>query len=151
MSPNPAAVLVICKWLRDRIKEWETQAKLELEMVAGERKAAIVNGSHIGYLTLANGKRSTEVDEEAFVEWVEARYPDEVVKAVRPAFRRKLMDGALKRGALIDGDGEVCEAVSITKGEPYPTTQLSPDADITISELLNKGRIGLYGLKEVEA
>jgi hypothetical protein len=148
---DPVATLALCKWLRDRIQDWETEAKASLEMVAGERKAAVVNGMQIGYLTLANGKRSTEVDEVGFVEWVEERWPMEVVSAVQPAFRRKLLDGALKRGALIDGDGEVCDAVTVTKGEPYPTTQLGPEADICVAELLNKGRIGFHGFKELEA
>lgn len=146
---DPVATLALCKWLRDKIRDWETEAKASLEMVAGERKAAVVNGMQIGYLTLANGKRSTDVDEQAFVEWVEQRYPTEVTKSVEPAFRRKLLDSALKRGALIDGDGEVCDAVTVTKGEPYPTTQLSPEADICVGELLNRGQIGLHGFKEL--
>lgn len=146
---DPVATLALCKWLRDRIRDWETEAKASLEMVAGERKAAVVNGMQIGYLTLANGKRSTEVDEDAFAEWVEARWPSEVVKSVRSSFRRKMLDLALKRGALIDGDGEVCEAVTITQGAPYPTTQLGPEADICVAELLNTGQIGMHGFKEL--
>lgn len=148
---DPVATLALCKWLRDRIRDWETEAKADLRMVAGERKAAVVNGMQIGYLTLANGKRSTEVDEDAFTEWVEQRWPSEVVKSVRTSFRRKMLDLALKRGALIDGDGEVCEAVIVTKGEPYPTTQLGPEADICVADLLNKGKIGMHGFQALEA
>jgi hypothetical protein len=147
---DPVATLALCKWLRDRIRDWETEAKAELKMMPGERKAAVVNGMQIGYLTLANGKRSTDVDEDGFTEWVEQRWPSEVVKSVRTSFRRKLLDGALKRGALIDGDGEVCEGVTVTKGEPYPTTQLGPEADICVAELLNRGQIGLHGFKALE-
>src|SRR5689334_6568275 len=113
-------------------------------MTAGERKAASINGSHLGFVTLAKGKRSTHVDEDAFTEWIEERYPMEIVKAVRPAFRKKMLDYALKHGALIDGAGEVCEAVTVTAGEPYPVTQLSEDASIAISALLAKGQLGIH-------
>lgn len=148
---DPVAQLALCKWLRDRIKDWEAEAKAELSMVAGERKAAIVNGTRIGYLTLANGKRSTEVDEHALVEWVKEHAPGEIVEAVRPSYRSKLVAGAIQKGALIDSDGVVSDAITVSRGEPYPTTQLGDEADIVISALLGKGQLGLYGLKEIES
>lgn len=149
---DPLAQLALCKWLRDRIREWEASAKAELQMLPGERKAAVINGHNLGYVTLANGRKSVSVDDEtAFLAWIEARWPSEVEKTVRPAFRKKMLDLALKRGALIDGDGVVCEAVSVRQGDPYPLPQLSDDADIYISDLLNRGRIGVHGLREIEA
>jgi hypothetical protein len=148
---DPVATLAVCKWLRDRIKEWETTAKAELSMLPGERLAAAIGKKPLGFVTLAHGKRSTHVDEEAFTEWIEKRYPGEIVKTVRGSFRTKMLALALKRGALIDDDGEVCDAVTVSHGEPYPTTQLSDEADITIAALLAKGALGVNGLKEIEA
>jgi cell division ATPase FtsA len=146
---DPVATLALCKWLRDRIRAWEAQAKADLSMTAGERKAAAIGGAHLGFVTLARGKRSTDVDDEALAEWVEQRWPSEIVKTVRPAFRKKLLDQALNRGAVIDGDGVVCDAVTVSHGDPYPTTQLDAEADIAISVLLSQGRIGIDGLKEL--
>jgi len=148
---DPVATLALCAWLRRQIKQWEAEAKAELVMLPGERKAAAVNGSHLGFVTLARGKRQTRVDDEAFTEWVEQRWPTEIVKTVRPAFRRKLLEQALKLGAVIDDQGEVCPAVELELGEPYPTTQLDAEADITIAGLLSKGALGVNGLNALEA
>lgn len=150
MPVDPKATLLLCKWLRDRIKVWETQAKAELGMRPGERLAGEIGSSHLGFVTLARGKRSTRVDEDAFTEWVAQRWPTEIVQSVRPAFRAKLLSQALDRGAVIDDDGVVCEAVTVGSGEPYPTTQLDEQADTTVAELLAKGALGIDGLKAIE-
>jgi len=147
---DPVAQLALCAWLKKQIRTWEAEAKAALSMLPGERMAASIDKKPLGFVTLAHGKRSTHVDEDAFTEWVEQRYPTEITKAVRPAFRSKLLAQALSRGALIDDDGEVCDAVMVSRGEPYPTCQLSDEADITVSALLSKGQLGVNGLKELE-
>lgn len=147
---DPVAQLALCSWLKKQIRQWEAEAKAELSMQPGERKAAAIGAKPLGFVTLARGKRSTHVDDEAFVQWVADRWPGEIVQSVRPAFRTKMLDLAVKRGALIDDQGEVCEAVTVSYGEPYPTTQLSDEADITIAALLAKGALGVNGLKEID-
>jgi len=144
---DPVAQLALCAWLKKQIRTWEAEAKAALAMLPGERMAASIDKKPLGFVTLAHGKRSTHVDDDAFTEWVEQRYPTEITKAVRPAFRSKLLAQALSRGALIDDDGEVCDAVMVSRGDPYPTTQLSDEADITVSALLSKGQLGINGLR----
>lgn len=148
---DPVAQLALCAWLRKQIKIWEGDAKAALSMLPGERRAAAIDKKPLGFVTLAQGKRSTHVDEDALTDWVARRYPTEIVETVRPAFRKKLLDQALSRGAVIDGDGEVCYAVTVSRGTPYPTTQLSDEADITISALLSRGQLGVNGLKAIES
>lgn len=148
---DPTATIALCKWLRDRIKEWETEAKAALQMTAGERKAAAVNGKHLGFVTLARGKRHTAVDDADLLDWVKANYPTEVEEAVRPAFRTKLINQAEQLGGIVAPDGQVCsDIIRIGHGDPYPTTQLDPDAGIAISALLSQGRIGVNGIKQLE-
>lgn len=149
---DPKATLLLCKWLRDRVKVWEAEAKRTLGMRPGERLAGEIGATHLGFVTLARGKRSTDVDEQALLEWVKTHYPTEVEESVRPAFRKKLLDQALNLGGgLVDPSGEVAEGiVLIEHGAPYPTPQLDDHADIAISALLQSGRIGIDGIRAIE-
>ena len=67
--------------------------------------------------------------------------PDEVerIVQVRPAFVRVLADRALKHGALIDNDGEVCPWAELRHGEPYLMTKPDPDMGAVIQDLLYQG------------
>lgn len=149
---DPAATLALCSWLKKRITEWEAQAKAALELVPGERKAAQLNGVTVGYTNKVRGrKRFRVINEAGFTEWVSQRWPDEIVtyRQVNPAFREKLEKQACALDGLIDDDGEVCPHVEVVAGEPYLTTKLSDEADITIAGLLAKGALGVNGLKEI--
>lgn len=149
---DPTATIALCKWLRDRLKEWEQEAKAALHMMAGERKAATINGKHLGFVTLARGKRQTYVHETALVAWVKTHYPSEIEESVRPAFRTKLIDQACRLGGVVAPDGQVADdIITVSHSEPYPTTQLDPDAGIAIAALLAQGRIGVNGLHELES
>lgn len=147
MVAGPVETLALCKWLRDRIREWEADAKSQLALDAGERKAAKLNGQTVAFVTQAHGRRDTDVDEDALIEWVKEHHPTEVVEAVRPAFRKKLLNQVINRGALIDADGVASDAVTVTAGEPYPVVKLTDEADITMAGFLRHGRIGLRGIE----
>jgi hypothetical protein len=138
-----AAKLAVCKWLRDRIREWEGEAKAELsDMVAGDRQAALLAGYKIGTVTMCEGKREFRViDDNRLAEWVGGRWPEEVehIVQVRPAFLRILADRALKHGALIDDAGEVCPWAELRHGEPYLMTKPDRAMAAVIQDLLYKG------------
>lgn len=152
---DPTATLTLCKWLKDRIRDWESEAKSQLSLLAGERKAAVVNGQVIGHVTMAKGRRTARVaSEAALLAYVKAHYPTEVemTEQVRPAFLKQLLDDASKNGALVDSDGVVIDGlIDVVDGEPYPMSKLAPDADIQIAGLLARGQLGAHGLKGIEA
>lgn len=148
---NPTATLALCKWLKDRIKDWEGEAKRELGLLPGERKAAVVDGTVLGHVTMAKGRKTARVANEAAVlAWVKAHHPSEVevTEQVRPAFLKALLDDAAKKGAFIDSDGVVIDGlITVVEGEPYPMSKLADDADISIAGLLGRGALGVNGLK----
>jgi hypothetical protein len=152
---DPTSTLALCKWLRDRIKGWEEEAKTQLGLLQGERKAAVLNGQVIGHVTMAKGRRTARVAHEGgLLAFVKLRYPTEVetVEQIRPAFLKHLLDQAAKTGALLDTDGEVMDSlVDVVDGDPYPMSKLTEDADITIAGLLSRGALGVNGLKELDA
>lgn len=151
---DPAATLALCSWLKKRVSEWETEAKAALELETGERKAAKVNGAVIAYTNKIRGRRRVKISsEEGFRDWVSNRWPDEIrtESTVNAAFREKLEKQALIVGTLIDGDGEVCPWAEVVDGEPFLSTKLTEDAGIAISALLQSGRIGIDGIRALEA
>lgn len=150
-GPEPTATLALCKWLRDRIKGWEDDAKAALGMAAGERKSAAVDGRHLGFVTLTKGRKTAKVvDEAALLRFVATHYPTELEQQVRPAFRDRLIKEVLSRGALLDPDGVVTDdVIEVQQGDPYPMTKLDDAADQVMSELLALGRLGENGIKAI--
>lgn len=144
---DAAVRLAVCKWLRDRIKVWEDQAKADLAMQPGERKSAMVGGLPLGFVTLTQGRKTVKVvDEAGLLAFVAEHYPTELEQSVRPAFRDKLLDQFKRLGALTDPDGVVVEGLIATvEGQPYPMTKLQPDADQTMADFLAAGRLGIDG------
>ncbi len=151
-GPEPAATLALCKWLKDRIKEWEEAAKAELGLLPGERAAATIGGKVLAFITLTQGRKTAKVvNEMALLDFVQRFYPGEVVPQVNPAFRDKLVKDVQRLGALVDPDGEVHDGViEMTAGAPYPMTKLVDDADQAMADLLAAGRLGPNGLTAIE-
>jgi hypothetical protein len=152
---DPKSTLALCKWLKERVAEWEAIAKADLAMRPGERLAADVNGLHLGFVTMVKGSKSAKViNQTALLAYVKSHHPTEVetLEQIRPAFVKKLLDDAAKKGALVDADGVVIDGlIDIVYGAPYPKSTLADDADITVAALLAKGALGVNGLKELEA
>lgn len=152
---DPTSTLALCKWLRDKVRDWESAAKSQLELLQGERKAAVVAGQVIGHVTMAKGRRTARVaSDAALLAYVKAHHPTEIetLELVRPAFLKHLLDDAVKRGAFVDSDGVVIDGlIAVVDGDPYPMSKLTDDADIVIGALLQRGQLGLHGLKEIEA
>ena len=151
---NPTATLLLSKWLEDRIKEWKAEAKRNLDLLAGERKAAVVDGAVLGHVTMVNGRKTAKVvNDAALLAFVKDRYPNEieVTERIQPAFLKRLLDDVAKKGAHVDADGVVIDGlIKVVVGEPYPISKAAEDADITIAGLLQRGALGVSGLKELE-
>ena len=158
MKREAAEQLALAKWLVGKVKEWEQQAKADLDAIPGQREPIVLGGITVGTVSQENGARTPRVvDEEAFLAWVQDTAPDEVEViparfAVRAAYRTKILDQVKKRGALLDEDGVVIDGiVELGVGEPKSVTRLNEEADIVIGGLLANGRIGATGLKAIGA
>lgn len=146
-----ARVAMASKVLADAAKAEGETARAELaERMASdglERVRVLGDDSaDYGTVVLAAGRRVAAVtDEETFVKWVNSRYPGEVVLAVRPAFRRRLLDAATRAGIAVDTEtGEVIPGVDITAGEPYLTARPSTEAkDRMRAALADNGLLSL--------
>jgi hypothetical protein len=157
MSDRSAATrLAVCKWLRDQIHEWECEAKAELVqagMIPRDREAAMLGRIPIGEVTYCQGRRSFDVVfPDKFAQWVAERWPTEVetMLVVNPAFvEGKLKSKAMKLGALIDDEGEVCPYVEIGRGNPYFMASNTDDAGIAIGAMLERGQITAQGPREI--
>jgi hypothetical protein len=151
---DPAATLALCAYLKKQIALWENAAKTELELVPGERKAALLGGVTVAYTNKVKGRRSVRVhNEQLLLAYVQETYPDEVeaVVQIRPAFRAKLLDDVQKGHKLVGADGIVWDCAEVVEGEPFLTTRLEPEAGVAIAGLLQKGLITVDGLKELES
>lgn len=140
-----AGVLAQCKWLRDRISEWERQAKgvLAQELSGGERtKAIAMDGTEIGSVTRAEGARSMSIDnEQGFLAWVKQRYPTEVEETVRPAFVKLCAEKVKLLGALPDANGELCPHVSMARAEPKASVSLGDNDKALIEQMFMQKHI----------
>jgi hypothetical protein len=136
-------------------KDRQDEAKAELaSLEPGDTVAAKVGGQIVGKATQTKGRSKLAVhDEAAFLEWVKAAHPTEVVEAVNPAFVKSLEARAkeLGLGPVIDNQGEVVPGVEIVSGDPYVTVRKEKDAPLLVAQLLSSGRVHLDGIRELEA
>jgi hypothetical protein len=135
----------------DVVKEETDAAKVvarELMTAAGAERVRVLDqhGTNMGAVTLAAGRSSARVtDERAFGRWVEDRYPTEVERIVRDAFRRRLLAEAAKAGDPVDtATGEVIPGVVVEQGDPYIVARPTEDArDRMRTMLANSGLLAL--------
>lgn len=150
---DPAATLALCSWLKKQIASWESEAKTQMALEPGERKAAKLGGTVVSYTNMVKGRKAVRVnDEMMLMAYVHSVAPTEIetIEQIRPAYRTKILDEIQEAGALVDSDGVTWDCTEVVEGEPYLTTKLTDEAPIVISGLLQSGRIGIDGLRELE-
>lgn len=90
-----------------------------------ERVGAYLDGMKIAAVGYTKGRKSARVtDPAAALKWCLDKYPDEIVKAVNPAFLKALTDYAVKDGQIGDPGvdprtGEVLDFIKVSQGSPY--------------------------------
>jgi hypothetical protein len=136
--------------IEQRAKELKDEAKAELVgLEVGDTVAGRWDGKVIAKATKSKGRTKLAIhDEAAFLEWVKATHPTEVVESVNPAYVKSLEARAkdLGLGAVIDSDGEVVPGVSIIEGEPFVSVRRDKDAPFVVAQLLSSGRLSLEGV-----
>lgn len=121
------------KSIIDYLEERHAETRAKLSEGAGPGDGV---KSRLGQAYISDPKDSWKVtDEAAFLAWVEANQPDEIVTTVQvnPAFR----DWVLKHGGLRVGDDlEPVDGVSSVRGTPRLTLRPSSNARETAPMLV---------------
>lgn len=115
-----------------------------------DRNAALLpDGTEIGAVTLASGKKSAKVnDDDAYLAWVLETHPEEVeqitttVTRVKPDYTERTLSYARQTGHALDpATGEIVPGVKVEEGDPYTMTRLAPDADQLVAKAWRDGSL----------
>lgn len=89
--------------------------------------AYLPDGTKMASVGYSNGRKTAKVtDPAAALRWCLHAYPDEIVKAVNPAFLKALTDYAQKMCAVGEPGvdprtGEILDFIEVVQGSPYVT------------------------------
>lgn len=137
-----ARTVVTAKLLADVVKGEGDRAKADVDAAMAELgverlRVADGSGGDAGTLSRVPGRTSARItDEAAFERWVAERYPDQMIQAVRPGFRERLLHAAMQAGDPVDVTGEVIPGVEVVAGEPYVSFRASSGAKSRMRDLL---------------
>lgn len=128
------------------------RTKVEKDMGANQdlRKGALLpDGTPLGSVARSDGNKTTVVTSEpSFLSWCKRKHPEEIVEAVNPAYRARLLADA-KKGQVGDPgfdpyDGEVLDFIQVIRGAPYVTVTASPEGKARMAALAS----GFAGMLE---
>lgn len=150
---DAAARAVVFQVLEQAAKQHKDAAKAELaQLTPGDTLAAQWDGELLGKATMTTGRTKLVVtDEAALLKWLYETHPSEIVSSPNPAYLRQLEERARSLGHAVDSCGELVPGVELVQGDPYVSVRKQPDAPFLVAQLLSSGRIGLDGLKALEA
>jgi len=122
-----ATRLVVLKELRDRIDQARAETNIDLIVAgeAGDRTTAKLDGETIGSVSIAQGRETAQViDEAALTEWVTKHRPDEIehVTRVRSSFLTVLLKAVKEHGGWLDkttGEFLHVDGVDVRVGDPF--------------------------------
>jgi hypothetical protein len=112
--------------------------------------AYLPDGTKLASVSHSDGAiRAKVTDPAAALRWAAERYPDEIVKAVNPAFLKMLTDHA--KSACEIGErgvdprtGEELPFITVERGSAYVTVTTTPQGVLRMTELAN----GFAGMLE---
>ena len=156
-----AVQLALIKTVEKRVSAAFTATKaVALKVLdATDRKSAVLDdGTKIGTISVKEGAESTYVsDPAAFLAWVKANRPDEVVttESVRSSYRAAVIARAKEAdGVLFDPEtGEQIPGLARSKGDPVVSVLVTDKHLENVAAALADGRLSLAGVivPEVEA
>lgn len=152
---DAAAAAVVWSLISDVAAERKDEARKWLaEHMGPEALAAkaIANGNDIGKASWVEGKPKPVVTNPVvFIEWVCEHYPDEIVRAVNPAFQKAILTKAtVVEGTVIDGNGVPIPGVEIRTPAAYVSVRKSDAAREVVEQLLDGGQLSLDGITQPE-
>lgn len=162
MSDREDAVrLALLKVLGEMLGETKGVADCAVrdEWHPGDRlTAALPDGTCVGTVTLANGKKTAKIDNAIdFTEWARKAHPDQIETVkfdrVKPDFAERLLSAARQRGVAVDAEtGEVVPGIEVSQGDPYPMVKLTDDAREAVAKAWQVGELAelVSGLLAIE-
>lgn len=113
---------------------------------------AVANGVTIGKASWVEGKTAfTVFDDSAFLQYVGAKHPTELVTTVNSAFQEALFSNLKTVGdSVIDKDGEPVPGVRLRQSASFVSVTKTPAARATVEGLLSSGRLQLDGITHPE-
>jgi hypothetical protein len=146
--------------LRDLVTAEEAAVRQQLATeftLPGQREVGHLDGHITGTVQLIKGTSSWVVDDyEAWLQWVIANRPDEVVPSVRPSFTKAILNQLKKDEAPVDHEtGELEVPAGILPKSGAPSIRVTPTEDATkiLLQLLGDHAVtvGLAEQAELEA
>lgn len=163
MTPRELALrFALLKILTDELKTAKGVADCEVRdgwRPKDRITATLPGGDDVGTVTLASGKTTARLTDEAvYEEWVRATHPEaiETVPAttrINPDFTDRIMAAARKLGVAIDAEtGEEVPGITVAAGDPYPMVKLTPEARGAVAAAWTHGNLAalLPGLLAIE-
>ncbi|CPR79376.1 Uncharacterised protein [Mycobacteroides abscessus] len=142
---DAAQVLAMISWVRKQLKRIEADANERAEVEFPEEKIkgfVVIDDKKVEVSSTTRVQPSAKIkveDPDRLAQWVQKRWPTEIVPAVRTSFLAQISaDMAANDGCLVDADGEVCPWVGLELPNAYTTTRLLKDADQHLAELLGR-------------
>ncbi|AMT70491.1 hypothetical protein ABG82_09275 [Mycobacteroides immunogenum] len=132
-------------WVRKQLKVIEAEANQRAEVEFAEEKVkahVVIDGAKVEVSSTTRVQPSAKIkveDPDRLAQWVQKRWPTEIVPAVRTSFLSQMSaDMAANGGCLVDAEGEICPWVGLELPNAYTTTRLLKDADQHLAELLGR-------------
>jgi len=130
--------------LEARIKA--IKAEVQLSMEAGEiqtLKPKAADKTLLATISYSYGKTDVVItDPKAYVDFVKAHHPTEIVEVVRPAFTDRVKDEIRKFGSYADpATGEAQTWFQWQIGNPYISVKVDPDITEAIGDAIDGGHL----------
>lgn len=139
-----ALTLGMIQWTRKQLKRIEAVAQERADVEFSDEKikghVELDDNTKIEVSSTTRVQPSPKLkieDPERLAQWVQLRWPTEIVPAVRESFLAQLVPKmAAADGMLIDENGEVCPFIGLESPSQYITTRLLKDADAHLGPML---------------
>ena len=152
LSLELAAVSMIAdeaKKAKDRLR---AALQAEMDNIKADRVKAEYQDNVIAYVTTTKPKFKWIIkSNKAFVDWVKANIPSEIVESVRESSVDAILDKfQYLDDLIIDPNGEVISWLEGTQSEPYLMTKFSADGREMLKTAFQSGQLEFKIIGELE-
>jgi hypothetical protein len=152
LSLELAAVSMIAdeaKKAKDRLR---AALQAEMDNIGADRVKAEYQDNVIAYVTTTKPKFKWVIkSNNAFVHWVKANVPSEIVESVRESSVDAILDKFnYVDDFVIDPNGEVVSWLEGTQSEPYLMTKFSADGREMLKSAFQSGQLEFKKMWEIE-
>lgn len=137
------------KKAKDRLR---IELQAQMDAIGADRVKAEYGGEPVAYITTTKPKFKWEItNDRAFLAWVKANFPTEIVESVRESSIDQILSKLNYLDDLvIDHNGEPVDWVMGKESEPYLMTKFQGDGRETLREALVRNVIEPVKVLELE-